>query len=426
MSEASNARWLRFEGLPTSQKQTCEDRLRIVLAVEKYRAGGLGETAAVSRAAAETDVSRSSVFNYLKRLYGVPRDDWLAALAPDYRPTARRGDCSDDAWSTLKSDYLRAERPSFSACYRRVKAVAKRNGWTIPSMAALRRRMDAEVPRAVQVLARQGRDQSKTLYPAQRRDRGHLHAMQAVNMDGHELDVFVTGPDGKPVRMHLIALQDLYSGKIVAWRLSDRENKETVRLVIGDMVERHGIPEKILLDNGRAFASKWISGGTPNRYRFKVRDEDPQGLLTTLGIEIVWAQPYSGQSKPIERAFRDLTDDIARHPFCAGAYTGNRPDAKPENYGSKAIPVDDFREHVARQILEHNARAGRRSSVCNGRSFDQAFNESMAADGTLVKWPKGRTSKGRTSKGRTSKGRNSKGRTLKGRTSKRRTSDSRT
>ena len=52
---------------------------------------------------------------------------------------------------------------------------------------------------------------------------------------------------------------------ILAWRLAKTENKETVRLVIGDMVERQGIPDRVTLDNGRAFASKWITGRLPNR-----------------------------------------------------------------------------------------------------------------------------------------------------------------
>jgi hypothetical protein len=212
--------------------------------------------------------------------------------------------------------------------------------------------------------------------------------MEAVNMDGHKFDVFVQLPgQTTPTRVMLLALQDLYSGKMVAWRLSPSENKDTVRLVIGDMVSRHGIPDKILLDNGRAFASKWITGGAPNRYRFKVRDEDPQGLLTTLGVQIIWATPYSGQSKPIERAFRDLAENIAKHPFCAGAYTGNTPDAKPENYASRAIPFAEFSVHVDRMIAEHNARPGRMGGNANGRSFDETFSQSMEDPSTLVRWP---------------------------------------
>jgi len=100
-----------------------------------------------------------------------------------------------------------------------------------------------------------------------------------------------------------------------------------------------------------------------------------------------WTRPYSGQSKPIERAWRDLAENIAKHPFCAGAYTGNKPDAKPENYMERAIPLDDFRMHVAAQIIEHNAQAGRRAENCKGRSFDETFAASMAAPSTIVRVP---------------------------------------
>lgn len=374
-----NELWTRFEELPAKHKDAAKDRLVIVTRALALEQAGQGATAAVRAAAKEAGVSPASVFNWKRQLAGVDRADWLAALIPGYGGPGERADCHPEAYAALKSDFLRPERPAFSACYRRMETLAKQHGWApIPSERALRRHLDADVPKAVQKLAREGRDTAKALYPAQTRTRAHMHAMQAVNMDGHRLDVFVDNGGDKPIRMHLIALQDLYSGKFVAWRLATSENKETVRLVIGDMVERYGIPDAIWLDNGRAFASKWISGGSATRYRFKVRDEEPEGLLTALGIEVHWTTPYSGQSKPIERAFRDLTEEIARHPICSGAYTGNRPDAKPENYASRAIPESEFRAHVAARIAEHNARPGRNTETAAGRSFDETFNASLA------------------------------------------------
>jgi hypothetical protein len=44
-----------------------------------------------------------------------------------------------------------------------------------------------------------------------------------------------------------------------------------------------GIPVHCVLDNGRGFASKWITGGNATRFRFKVQAEDPTGLLVGLG-----------------------------------------------------------------------------------------------------------------------------------------------
>lgn len=346
--EASKARWERFERLGEKQKAECQRRHDTLMAVERYLSAGKTVTAAVAIAAADAGTSTATVFNWRSMVSGLDQAEWLAALAPGSKASATFAACHERAWDMLVSDWLRPEQPSFSSCYRRMRKAASANGWLpIPSERALRRRVDAEIPVGVVTMARSGRDKAKRLYPAQKRIRTHFHAMQAVNMDGHKFDVFVKLPDGRVTRVHLLALQDLYSGMLLSWRLSEGENKETVRLVIGDMVERFGIPEKVYLDNGRAFASKWITGRMPNRFRFTIRDEDPAGILTTLGCEVTFTKPYSGQSKPIERAFRDLCDDIAKHPFCAGAYTGNRPDAKPERRGSRSesdrdrrLPVD--------------------------------------------------------------------------------------
>lgn len=388
VSERRGELWTRFEALPKHHKDEAERRLKAVQDALDLELRGYSTAAAAALAANSAGVSQRTIFNWSAICQQAKREDWLAALAPAYKPAKDFAECHPDAWDALKSDYLRADRPSFSACYRRVMEAARVSAWSpIPSERALRRRLDDEVPEAVITLARSGRDKAKALYPAQRRTRDHLHALEAVNMDGHKLDVFVKMPNGIVTRLFLIALQDLYSGKFVAWRLSDSENKETTRLVIGDMVEQFGIPDRITLDNGRAFASKWITGGAATRYRFKVRDEDPQGLLVSLGVELQFTKPYSGQSKPIERAFRDLTDDIARHPICSGAYTGNKPDAKPDNYGSAAVPLDVFRAHVDRQMHDHNARPGRKGGNCDGRSFDATFEASLVAPGTIIRQP---------------------------------------
>src|SRR3546814_18980730 len=108
-------------------------------------------------------------------------------------------------------------------------------------------------------------------------------------------------------------------------------------------------------------------GGAKTRIRFKVRDEDPTGLLVALCFTNHWAKPYRGQSKPIERGFRDLCDAVAKHPAFEGAYTGNRPAAKPENYGSKAVDLDTFLAVWNEGMAAHNKRPGRRTEKAMGR-----------------------------------------------------------
>ncbi len=206
-----------------------------------------------------------------------------------------------------------------------------------------------------------------------------FHALEAVNADGHKWDLNVRWPDGTIGRPMMIVFQDLYSNLILSWRVCKSENKEMVRLAFGDLVKTYGIPKHCWLDNGRAFASKWLTGGIQNRFRFKIREEEPHGILPLLGVEVHWTLPYSGQSKPIERAFGEFAGNYAKHPKFAGAGVGNSPVNKPDNYGETAIDLDVFLEVAATCIAEHNAREGRNTKVCGGKlSFQQAFNASYA------------------------------------------------
>jgi putative transposase len=304
--------------------------------------------------------------------------DWAAALIPGYTGRTAGAECSPEAWDYYKADFLRLEQPAAAACYERLTRIAAERGWQVPSPLTLDRRLRRELSPQAIVLAREGTEVLQRLYPAQSRDRSVLHALEAVNADGHKFDVFVRWPDGTVGRPLMVAWQDIFSGKVLSYRVDRTEHTDSVRLSFGDLVEKFGLPVSTYLDNGRAFASKWMTGGTPTRYRFKVKDEDPAGILTTLGVAVHWATPYHGQAKPIERAFRDLCEYVAKHPAFSGAYTGNKPDAKPEDYGSKAIPLAEFLAVLEQEINAHNAREGRRGGVCAGRSFDVVFAESYS------------------------------------------------
>ncbi|HEY3696506.1 transposase, partial [Phenylobacterium sp.] len=126
--------------------------------------------------------------------------------------------------------------------------------------------------------------------------------------------------------------------------------------------------------------SKWLTGGTPNRYRFAVKEQDPVGLLTQFGIEIHFTTPYSGQSKPIERSFLDLEQEIGASAAFQGAYVGANPLDKPHDAGTRVIPIAEFEAVVDAGIQRHNRRLGRLTRACKGAglSFDQAFDESFA------------------------------------------------
>lgn len=373
----SKTLWTWFETLPDHRKADARTRLKALLAIETMVSEGGQREMAIAHVANEQKTGKSTLYNWMGRVAGVPRSDWLPFLAPRHAGRTETVECTPAAWDFLLADYLRPSQPQFKACYRRLQEVAVEKGWQIPSSRTLERRI-GELPTATLVHMREGDEALKRLHPSQRRDHTVFTALEAVNADGHKWDVFVRWPDGTRGRPMMVSFQDIYSGKILAWRIDKSENKETVRLALGDLVEAWGIPKLCWLDNGRAFTSKWITGRMKHRFRFKVRDEDPMGIMLQLGIEARWATPYHGQAKPIERAHRDFAGDIAKHPAFEGAYTGNNPLDKPENYGLRAVPLETFLDIINQEIIKHNERPGRRSPACRGRSLEETFRESYA------------------------------------------------
>lgn len=371
--------WSSFDKLSEHKKERARGYLRILLAVESLVESGCGKKLAIIHIAKNEKISQSTIMRCYRKVQGLNKCDWLPALTDKlFGRREKYAVCDEQALEAFKSLWLRPEKPTFEKCYRDLQKMAEENGWVIPSLNTLKRRIK-ELPQMVVVMAREGREAAKQMIPAQERDRTYLHAMQAVNADGHKWDIFVLWPDGTIARPVMAAWQDLYSGTILSWRVDKSENTDLIQLAFGDMIEKWGIPEQALMDNGRAFASKRMTGGAKTRFRFKIKEDDVNGVMTILGVKTHWAIPRHGQSKPIERAFGDMEENIAKDIRFSGAYVGNSPMAKPENYGSRAIPLEDFLKVVSEGIQEHNNRPKRNTPVCGGKkSFFQVFSESLA------------------------------------------------
>lgn len=370
--------WAWFERRSDRVKDQARKRLRILDQVENLVRGGLQKNSAVVAMADAHDIGARTIWSWYDLVAGADRADWLPRLAPRHLGRTATADMSPQAWAAFKADYLRMEQPPAEAVYERVKEVAAGQGWTVPSLKTFLRRVDREIPHACQVRLRQGPEATRRLYPAQERDRTHFHALQAVNADGHRLDMVVKWPDGEIGRPFMTVVQDLYSNKLLGWRIDKNPTATGTRLTFYDVFRDHGIMDLAWLDNGREFAAKMITGGQATRYRFKVSPDELNGVLTELGVQVHWTTPYSGQSKPIERAFREFCDHVTKHPALAGAYVGNSPTNKPD-YKPKPVDLDTLLAVVEDGVTRHNARPGRRTQVCGGTlSFDQAFAESYA------------------------------------------------
>lgn len=373
--------WAAWAVASEAQKERARRRADLVGRIEGLKEGLGSLSGALDQVARECEVSRAALHRWRGVVDGCPRDLWAPMLMDEVKGGGRDAAIPEPLWQYYASWWLRLSKPTHADAFRRTAKEAKRLGIAdIPSAKTFQRRIEREIPREVVLMKREGWDKARLAIPQQERTVEGLHAMEIVNLDGHKWDVLVQFPDGRIGRPMIVAIQDVFSRKFLAWRIGRDENAGLARLVFADLFREWGIPRRVLTDNSRAFASKWITGGAKNRFRFSIKADDPLGLLPMLGIEVHWATPRRGQVKPIERGFRDFASDIARLPDFDGAWTGNSVANKPENRGQKAIPLERFREIVAAEIAEHNARPARRTEMGAGvHSLDEVFAESYAA-----------------------------------------------
>lgn len=386
------ALWSGWNKTNNSAKEKARQALRTVQAVEALVKNGVKRMDAYQSVCDEYGVPLSTLRRNCSKVKGIDECDWAPALLPKHFEVAQAkkrnqfAHISKDAWEFFKADYLSLERPAMTASYERLKDAAAHHGWTIPSLKSLSRRIEHEVPIQQRVLLREGEHALLQMFPPQERTVEGLHALEWINGDGYQHNVFVRWFNGEILRPKTWFWQDIYSRKIIGWRCDISENTDSIRLSLMDVCEKFGIPKELTLDNTRAAANKWMTGGVPNRYRFKVKEDDPLGIIPMLGIKLHWSSVIlgkgHGQAKPIERAFGvgGVEEYIDKHPLCRGAYTGPNPMAKPDNYGSKAIEAQDFLRAIAEGVEMYNAKENRSTEVCKGfMSFNQAFNASYEA-----------------------------------------------
>lgn len=380
--------WSGWEDATAKQKARATEKVGGCFAVDDLVNTGMGVVEAIETVAADTDVSTGSLKRWYYKVRNFERSDWLPILLGNYQPSkSRQADFDEQAWEAFKADYLRLERPQMGTCYERLKLLAAEHNWTIPSLSSIKRKLEREVPMTQRVLLRQGERALADMYPALVRSVETLEAMEWINGDGYQHNAFVRWHNGDIVRPKTWLWQDIRTRKILAYRTDLSENSDTIRLALMDLVSRYGIPRKLTIDNTRAAANKWMTGGVPNRYRFKVKEDDPMGIIPLLGIELFWTSVQfgqgHGQAKPIERAFSHggLGETIDKHPLLAGHHAGANVLDKPDNYhgGKDGASYEDFITALEQGIELWNNRVKRDTEICQGvYSFSQVFERDYA------------------------------------------------
>lgn len=194
--------------------------------------------------------------------------------------------------------------------------------------------------------------------------------------DGHVLNFETLNPwTGKAQRMELIMWYDMASNCPLGWEIMPTENKLSIAAAFRRACIFLGkYPRIAYLDNGRAFRSKYFNGT-------KFEQTGIGGLFQELGVQTIFAWPYHGQSKTVERFFGTLHQLEQWVP----SYVGNCIDNKPprlhrgetmhrkayEGTGGRPLTMEETHVAVARWIDKYINRPQR--GHLNGRCPAEVF-----------------------------------------------------
>ncbi|MCF8112791.1 MAG: Mu transposase C-terminal domain-containing protein [Desulfotignum sp.] len=151
------------------------------------------------------------------------------------------------------------------------------------------------------------------------RDYDKIEPGDVLVADGHVLNFEIINPlSGKPKRMMLVLFQDMKSSYPLGWEIMPTENTQAISSALRRAILRLGkIPKIVYIDNGRAFKGKYFTD-TDFELEFK-------GLYHRLSIRLVVAWAYHGQSKPVERFFKEFAELERWAPSYIGTSIDNKP-----------------------------------------------------------------------------------------------------
>lgn len=380
----------RFNQATDKAREKAKSKAEAVLKLQGCLDLGIPLKQAIPLVAEQKSVSKGSLKNWFYKVQGTPVHEWQARLISGSGKTEKaykKAFIEQEAWDCFLADYLRPEKPDLRASYRRTADTAKFYGWQMASLQTFQRRLFKEIPYEVILLKREGANAVAKLVPALRRTVKDIQAMEWINGDGYQHNVFVKFPNGEIHRPKTWFWQDVRTRKILGYRTAISENTDSIRLALMEVIYKYGIPRTLTLDNTRAAANKVMTGGVENRYRFKHDELDPKGIMPILGIEVHFTSVLygegHGQAKPIERAFGrgGIGEKVDKRPELSGFYTGKSVSEKPDNYngGKDGVAFEIFQQALAAGVKEYNEQLKRDTEMCQGKlSFEQVWERDYA------------------------------------------------
>lgn len=256
------------------------------------------------------------------------------ALIPGWGESKRDRQIDPEAFQYFMKLYGTKNQRKIADCYFDLVEVSDEKGWRIPSLRTLQRIVQEDVPVATLVLLREGEEAFRNkCQPYILRDPETVKANQVWVGDHYRMDMFVKGPNGKPVRPWVTGWVDFRSRKFLGWIISYGGNTDTIMASFAKpaMDKTIGLPGDIYIDNGQDYSSHEFAGRGHRHQAKKVDEERIMPMVQQFGIVPHFAIPKNARAKIIERQFRVASEKFCkRYPTYCGSDNKERPEGLTE------------------------------------------------------------------------------------------------
>jgi hypothetical protein len=300
------------------------------------------------------------------------KQDGVAGLV-DGRGGSNKGQCSipEDMRQVFLAYWLQEKGtkrggPSVATCYRNVQQLFR--GRQIPSISSFERLTQA-IPLPTKILAREGEKAfNDKCMPHIRFDYRSICTNRQWVADNHVFDVLVKFPDGRVGRPWIVGWMDRRSRDIVGYLMLETDpNSDAILDAFARAVSGHGIPESVLLDNGKDYTVHDL-----------FNKNFTLSLVNEMTISVTNAIKYNAKAKPIERFFNTLEYSYCIHlPSYIGADPKRRPEKMKtvnEKLKDVAIDYEEFKVFISNVIAKYN-NTPHSGEGMDGKTPCQAFKD---------------------------------------------------
>lgn len=335
--------------------------------VEQYHQMGLSPDDFVSwfnsNNPIEDAITKSKLFRWQHKYQGKDVTELI-----DRRGGYNRGKDTipDDAWELFYSLYMTQQKRSVRLCHH----ITSMEYPDIPSYKAFERKVQT-IPYYAILCYREGPKAFNGALPYMERSKLDIASNDIWFSDHHLVDIFVKSADGtKVIRPWLTVFFDARSNRVMSFLVRNADpNATAVKKCFRLGVEQNGVPNEVYFDNGKDYRSSSFS------------KDYPMSLVNQLGIGTIYATPYHGAAKTVERFFGTFTNRFSRR---FKTYTGCNAKIRPEEMqipNEKILPLaptlDEFIRLLSDYIAEYN-RTPNSGTDMEGKCPDQVYSENLA------------------------------------------------